>query len=158
MKLVEWYIGCMTLGILCVLSGKVLFDNRKYPNAVKTIISILVVALLSTIINIYATDIFTTIIKIIITYIILCSYYIVVYKKNTSESITAGFITYLIIFISETLVAILLSIILKMINCNSMALLKNTIIINSVIYIISYSIIVINKKRLTNLIKNNDFK
>lgn len=154
---VEWYIGCMTLGLLCLLSGKILFNTKKYPGIIKSIVSILVVALLSMLINIYATDIFTTIIKIIITYIILCFYYVIIYKRSSSESIAAGFITYLIIFISETIVAMLLSMILEIFHYESMALLKNTIIINTIIYIISYSIIIINKKRLINLIKGNDF-
>lgn len=155
MKFLELYISCVILAILCIVNGKILFQQKEKINSLKLIISILIFSFISMIINLYATDMVKTIVKIILTYILFCYYYVIIFQEKLSKSIIAGFLNYLSIFISETIIAIILSFLLDILNLSSMELLKNTIIANMIICSTASVIIKMNKKKLINIIENS---
>lgn len=157
LELLTQYIGCSFAGLLLLLSGKLFFKNHQKLNCIKVIISILVVGLFTTIFNMYATDTMTDIIKIVLTYVLSCVYYYLIFKVSISKTVTAGFLTYLSIVVSDILFGIVMTTLEVVLNINPMTIYENKILVDFLVYGISFCIIKINEKNFIYLIENSNF-
>lgn len=157
MKLVELSISTIIMWIMCYIIGRHLFEEKSKPNYKKAIIAILLASILVFLINQADPKIFGGIVKIIIIYGILYSFYSILFNKTSSQILTGSIIVYLTLVISETLVAIILSIFFHFLQSGSMTVLKNTIFINSFIMGISYILIMKFRGKYIPLIKNSSY-
>lgn len=157
MKFLELYIATLVMWSMDYVMGCILFEYKEKPQHKKLIPIILIVSLLVTLINIAGAKISGGIIKIILIYITVYCFYSYLFNKNSSQTLIESLILYLALFISEVIVAIIISGILYFFDDYSMLFLKNTIFINCIITSLSYTIIKLNKKVLNNLINNSNF-
>lgn len=157
MKFLELYIATLVMWSMDYVMGCILFEYKEKPQHKKLIPIILIVLLLVTLINIAGAKISGGIIKIILIYITVYCFYSYLFNKNSSQTLIGSLILYLALFISEVIVAIIISGILYFFDDYSMLFLKNTIFINCIITSLSYTIIKLNKKVLNNLINNSNF-
>ncbi len=157
MKFLELYIATLVMWSMDYVMGCILFEYKEKPQHKKLIPIILIVSLLVTLINIAGAKISGGIIKIILIYITVYCFYSYLFNKNSSQTLIGSLILYLALFISEVIVAIIISGILYFFDDYSMLFLKNTIFINCIITSLSYTIIKLNKKVLNNLINNSNF-
>ena len=157
MKFLELYIATLVMWSMDYVMGCILFEYKEKPQHKKLIPIILIVSLLVTLINIAGAKISGGIIKIILIYITVYCFYSYLFNKNSSQTLIGSLIIYLALFISEVIVAIIISGILYFFDDYSMLFLKNTIFINCIITSLSYTIIKLNKKVLNNLINNSNF-
>ena len=158
MKLLELYIATLIMWSMDYIMGRKLFECSEKINYKKIIPIILGVSLLVTLINLADAEVFGGIIKILLIYVIVYCFYKMIFNRNNSQTLIGSLILYLALFISETAVAIIISVVFYFLDNQSMVFLKNSIFINVVITTITYIIIVVNKKRLINLIKNSNFE
>lgn len=157
MKFLELYIATLVMWSMDYVMGCILFEYKEKPQHKKLIPIILIVSLLVTLINIAGAKISGGVIKIILIYITVYCFYSYLFNKNSSQTLIGSLILYLALFISEVIVAIIISGILYFFDDYSMLFLKNTIFINCIITSLSYTIIKLNKKVLNNLINNSNF-
>ena len=158
MKFLELYIATLVMWSMDYVMGCILFEYKEKPQHKKLIPIILIVSLLVTLINIANTKIFGGIIKIILIYITIYCFYSYLFNKNSSQTLVGSLILYLALFISEVIVAIIISGVLYFLKYPSMVFLKNTIFINCIITFLSYSIIKLNRKKLLTLVYNSNFE
>jgi len=157
LELLMQYIGCCFAGILLLFGGRLLFRKKEPTNYVKIIISILIVGLFTTILNMYSVDTLTNIIKIILTYVISCAYYFYIFKVSISKSITAGFLTFLSIIIADIIFGIIISFVEMMLNIKAMTIYDIKLMVDFLVYGLSFYIIKINEKRYIYLTENSNF-
>lgn len=152
MKLIELFIGCLTLAIFCLLAGKILLKSDKIKLIIK-ILSIIIVAVITTLLNIYITDS----IKILVLYITFCLYYKIVFKKHFSEAISTGFLVYISLFMAEIIVDLFIMFIITTFKIGTMDIMKNNILGNFLICAAGLGFIYIFRNKLRQLVKNSDF-
>lgn len=157
MKFIELYIGSIILWSIYYIIGKILFQFNRKVSSTKLIIVILIFSIFLSILNMINAEIMHGIIKISVSYFMFFCYYKILFNMKNSELIIGSFILYLSVFISETILAIIISLIFEFINYDSMLFLKNNIIINAIVSYLAYFIIKINKNKLIELTKNSKY-
>ena len=156
MNFLELYIGITFIWSIYYVMGTIIFEYKEKTNYKKLIPIIMFFSLLVSLINIANSEIFGGIIKIILIYTLVYCYYMLIFNKNSSQTLIGSLITYLALFISETIVAIAISIIFYFLDNQSMLFLKDSIIINATITSISYVIVKMYKRKLINLVNNSN--
>ena len=86
MKFLEVYTGCIVIWTLYYFIGKILFRREKNLNKWLLVAIILLFSLVLTMINISNLQIFEGVSKLFISYIMVCIYYNIVFKKLNNES------------------------------------------------------------------------
>ena len=158
MSFLGLYIATLIMWSMDYIIGRILFESNNKPDYKKVILIILIVSTLVTLINVANTEVFGGIIKIALIYILIYHFYMIIFNKTSSQILVGSLILYLVLFISETIIAIFISIIFYLLDHQSMEFLKNTIFINIIITTISYIIISKNRRMLLNLIHNSKFE
>ena len=158
MRFLELYVATLIMWSMDYIIGRILFESNNKPDYKKVIPIILIVSTLVTLINVANTEVFGGIIKIALIYILIYHFYMIIFNKTSSQILVGSLILYLVLFISETIIAIFISIIFYLLDHQSMEFLKNTIFINIIITTISYIIISKNRRMLLNLIHNSKFE
>lgn len=153
-KFLELYIDAVILLSSFYFIGRILFEKKYKNNIVRTIILILLFSLPAGSINMVNSEVLHGVIKIFIVYSLFFIYFKVQFKETTSKTIIASLILYLCLCTSEVIIAILASFLLKNENY-SLAFLKNTIVINSLISILLLIIIKILQKKFIIFVKND---
>ena len=156
MKFLELYVGGIIMWTIFYFIGEILFEQNHRKQIFKIISVILFFSIITATINILDPSIITGMLKIIFIYITIYLFNTLLFSKSNYQIIVGSLISYLSLFIAETFVALIISVVLYFTNYNSMEFLKNTIVINAIITMISYRIILIYKGKLINLIKNSD--
>ena len=100
------------------------------------------------------SEILNGIIKIICVYSLYCTFYKIIFKKELSKVLVASLILYLCLCASEVVIAIIASIVLATFH-ESLAFLKNTIFINTIISLTEILIISLSKQKLIPYVKNS---
>lgn len=157
MKFLELFIGAIILWIIYYSIGKILFQTNKKISKIKLILTIFIFSILLSLLNIVDSEIMHGVIKIAISYILFYFYYKILFNKQDFDLIVGSLILYLSVFISETIIAIIMSVILKFMHYESMIFLKNTIFINALVNLLAYTFVIINKNRLAEFTKNSKF-
>lgn len=159
MKFLEYYIGSIIILTVIYLSDKLLLKFKKnYVKKSRVIFSILLFSIFITVVNLIDTNISRGIIRLIMIYAILCLFGKMIFQKNISDTIIVTLIVYLDYVICETIIAILISIILELLNVSSMLVIQNTIFINAIISIMVYIVILFSKEKLYSLITDSQLK
>lgn len=157
MKFLELYISGLFSWVMNYYIGKHLFKQTNTKYKLKLIISIMIFAILLVSVNFLGFEIYRGVPKIIISYIMLCIFYKMIFKNDMSSTVVTSFIMYLIFFASEIILAFAFSIVFYFIDYSSLEILQNTIIINVLNTLISYFIIMVFKDKFIKLTKNNKF-
>lgn len=158
MKFLELYIGAIIMWTILYFGGKEIYEIKKKNNQWQIVIVIMFFSILISLINMSQPEMLEGIIKILLIYTITFFFNKIIFNKNVSQTIVGSLVMYLSLFISETIIAIIISGIFYLLDYKSMLFLKNTIFINLLITALAYSIIKINKTKLKNLIKNSKFE
>lgn len=157
MKFLELYVSVMFSWLANYYIGKAIFFLKEKPNKLKLFILIVLFALLLVFIDYYFFEFLHGVFKILVSYITLCIFYKLIFEEDMSTILVSCLVLYLGFTVSEIILASLISLILPMLSHSSLAFLKNTMIINVLNTLISYTILKLSNKRVTALIKNNKF-
>lgn len=152
MKFLELYISAVILWIAFYIVGTILFEEKfQMKKIILLIINIALFSIILAYVNYINSEILEGVIKIITIYSLYCIFYKILFQQPWSKILIASLILYLNLFIAEIIIAILASYAL-----NSIAFLKNTIIINFLISSLNLIIIRMSKKFLVSFVKNNN--
>ncbi|MBD9104958.1 GHKL domain-containing protein [bacterium] len=154
MKFLELYIGGIILWTVFYLIGRILFEETEKPNYIKLVPIIMLFSYILAHINYVNSEILNGIIKIICVYSLYCTFYKIIFKKELSKVLVASLILYLCLCASEVVIAIIASIVLATFH-ESLAFLKNTILINTIISLTEILIISLSKQKLIPYVKNS---
>lgn len=154
MKFLELYIGGIILWTVFYLIGRILFEETEKPNYIKLVPIIMLFSYILAHINYVNSEILNGIIKIICVYSLYCTFYKIIFKKELSKVLVASLILYLCLCASEVVIAIIASIVLATFH-ESLAFLKNTIFINTIISLTEILIISLSKQKLIPYVKNS---
>lgn len=155
MQFIETFINSIILWTTAVLVGRILLEEKQKPKYILVTITIIIFSIILSILNMPNFNIISGPVKIVLVYALQCIFYKAVFNKPVSTSILLALIWYLILFLSEVILAIAAMLITTITN-NSMELIRNNIIMN--IVIITNDILITNifKKRLRLLLKNEN--
>lgn len=156
MKFIELYIDSAIMWIAFYYIGRNLFSERNNIKTIKLIITILMMSFIIALMNYVNSEIYHGIIKISISYITLCIYNKIIFKLSGTKLFISSLLIYLISTISEVIIAIILSVLLNAYNHGTMEFIKNTILINSMIFSFAYVITLIFQQKLSNVINSNN--
>lgn len=152
----EYFVNGIITVIALIIIGNAIFEFKKYDlYKLKNMIVSIIASAIIIIANIYNETLISNTLRIMILFSTIVFLYKLIYKKEFSCIIMASFITYLIYFLSEVIVDIPLYIILSVIKVEAIEV-RNTIIINIIISIISIVIAIISKKRIREIIKHGN--
>jgi ATP-binding region ATPase domain protein len=154
MKFLELYVGGIILWTVFYLIGRILFEETEKPNYIKLVPIIMLFSYILAHINYVNSEILNGIIKIICVYSLYCTFYKIIFKKELSKVLVASLILYLCLCASEVVIAIIASIVLATFH-ESLAFLKNTIFINTIISLTEILIISLSKQKLIPYVKNS---
>lgn len=154
MKFLELYVGGIILWIVFYLIGRILFEETEKPNYIKLVPMIMLFSYILAHINYMNSEILNGIIKILCVYSLFCLFYKIIFKKELSKVLVASLILYLCLCASEVVIAIIASIVLATFH-ESLAFLKNTIFINTIISLTEILIISLSKQKLIPYVKNS---
>ena len=157
MNLLELYIGTLIMWVVHCLCGKLLFKKTVSIGKIKLLILTTTFTIFIVFLNAVNCELFHGVIKVILSYCVLCIYFKIVFKKENSEIMMASLVLYLMLFASEAIVVMITSVIYKLLNLESMALLQNSIIMNTSIALVNLIITKLGSKKLSVLIKNTKF-
>lgn len=157
MSFLESYIGSLITWIMNYIIGKRLFESKSKNNKIKLILVLGLFSLVLTIINTFYLQLLHGIVKIVFSYILICLFYKILFKREMSYTIAGSFVLYLIVFVSEIILALLISILINLTNQESLLFLMHTIVINILNTSLTYLIFRLSESKIINLIKNNKF-
>ena len=157
MSFLEVYIGCLIAWINNYIIGKRLFEYKQKNNILKIIITLLIFTLILTVINVFYLQVLHGVLKIIISYILICIFFKILFKREMSYTIVSSLILHLIIFISEVTLALLISMLIKLINQPSLLFLMQTVVMNILTASLGYAIFRISENKIIKIVKNTKF-
>lgn len=140
MKFLELFIDSAIMWTTFYLIGRILFEETKKTNYIKLVPMIMLFSYILAHINYVNSEILNGIIKILCVYSLFCLFYKIIFKKELSKVLVASLILYLCLCASEVIIAIIASIVLATFH-ESLAFLKNTILINILVSLIEFLII-----------------
>ena len=149
---IELFTSCIIMTISFYIMGCLLFSKKQKPN-IKAILSTIIFAIVIMIINLTAPSIIDNVLKIIIIFTCYIGFFKVIFQEDLNKLITASFLMYLVLFISEIVVDILVNLIVNIFNYKSMEYFRNGIIVNLVISLGSVLIVYVFKEKLSSLVK-----
>lgn len=147
MKFLELYIDSAIMWTTFYLIGRILFEETKKTNYIKLVPMIMLFSYILAHINYVNSEILNGIIKILCVYSLFCLFYKIIFKKELSKVLVASLILYLCLCASEVIIAIIASIVLATFH-ESLAFLKNTILINILVSLVEFLIISAFKNNL----------
>lgn len=154
MEIVKLLIGGIVLAIAFFLIGRILFDEKK-KITIKEIIAILAFGTVIMIVNLISIDSLNKILKVVIFFSCYIGYYKIIFKKRLQELVLASFFTYLIMFISEAIVSLIIIIGIAIIREGSMAEIASGMLANIVIGVLAVIITKVVGNRIAEIIKEN---
>ena len=154
MKFLELFIDSAIMWTTFYLIGRILFEETKKTNYIKLVPMIMLFSYILAHINYVNSEILNGIIKILCVYSLFCLFYKIIFKKELSKVLVASLILYLCLCASEVVIAIIASIVLATFH-ESLAFLKNTIFINTIISLTEILIISLSKQKLIPYVKNS---
>lgn len=154
MKFLELFIDSAIMWTTFYLIGRILFEETKKTNYIKLVPMIMLFSYILAHINYVNSEILNCIIKILCVYSLFCLFYKIIFKKELSKVLVASLILYLCLCASEVIIAIIASIVLATFH-ESLAFLKNTILINTIISLTEILIISLSKQKLIPYVKNS---
>lgn len=154
MKFLELFIDSAIMWTTFYLIGRILFEETKKTNYIKLVSMIMLFSYILAHINYVNSEILNGIIKILCVYSLFCLFYKIIFKKELSKVLVASLILYLCLCASEVIIAIIASIVLATFH-ESLAFLKNTILINTIISLTEILIISLSKQKLIPYVKNS---
>lgn len=154
MKFLELFIDSAIMWTTFYLIGRILFEETKKTNYIKLVPMIMLFSYILAHINYVNSEILNGIIKILCVYSLFCLFYKIIFKKELSKVLVASLILYLCLCASEVIIAIIASIVLATFH-ESLAFLKNTILINTIISLTEILIISLSKQKLIPYVKNS---
>lgn len=154
MKFLELFIDSAIMWTTFYLIGRILFEETKKTNYIKLVPMIMLFSYILAHINYMNSEILNGIIKILCVYSLFCLFYKIIFKKELSKVLVASLILYLCLCASEVIIAIIASIVLATFH-ESLAFLKNTILINTIISLTEILIISLSKQKLIPYVKNS---
>lgn len=155
MKFFELLVGSIVLWIIFYIIGRVLFEEKEKKKFFIIGGHILAFSVALASINMIEEFLYGTV-KVLCIYFLFCSYYKLIFKRSYSKILIASLILYICLCVSEVIVAVLASIILKNLHA-SIDFLKNTILINVIISLVELFIVRISRKLLIKLVKSSNF-
>ena len=154
MNFLELFIDSVIMWTTFYLIGRILFEETKKTNYIKLVPMIMLFSYILAHINYVNSEILNGIIKILCVYSLFCLFYKIIFKKELSKVLVASLILYLCLCASEVIIAIIASIVLATFH-ESLAFLKNTILINTIISLTEILIISLSKQKLIPYVKNS---
>ena len=154
MEIVKLLIGGIVLATAFFLIGRILFDEKK-KITIKEIIAILVFGTMIMIVNLISIDSLNKILKVVVFFSCYIGYYKIIFRKRLQELVLASFFTYLIMFISEAIVGLIIIVGIATIREGSMEEIANGMLANIVIGILAIIITKIIGNRISKIIKEN---
>lgn len=156
MKFLELFIDAVIVWVAAYFVGNTLLEKNN-RNLISKILIVFVFSIILAYLNMFNFEIFHGTIKIIGTYILQCLYYKIMFNKTFSKSMIIALIWYLCLCASEVIIALIASIILSNVH-NSLAFLKNTIVINLLVSSLILIITRISRKKLITFVKHNNIE
>lgn len=157
MKFFELYVCGLFSWIINYYIGRDFFEIKKNNHPIRVAFAIVILSLLLVTVNYLFIEVLHGVLKIVLSYIMLCIFYKIIFKRDMSTTLVASLILYLIFFVSEIILASIFSAILTIINQDSLAFLQNTATINVLNTLVSYFIAKIGSAKFIGLIKNSKF-
>lgn len=155
MSFLELYIGAVIMWSVFYMIGRILFEEKNNVSFIKIVFSIIIFSFFLAFLNFINSEILRGIVKVICIYTLFCSFYKIIFNKSFQKIIIASLILYLFLCISEVVIVIIASVLLKSAD-QTVAILKNSIIMNFLISVFEYIMIVGLKNKLVLLVKNSN--
>lgn len=152
MERIELFISCLIMTTSFYIMGRYLFSSKQKTN-IKSLLSIIIFAIIIMLINSTTPTIIDNILKIVIIFACYIGFFKIIFQDNLDKLITASFLMYLVLFISEIAVDILVNIVVNVFNYQSMEYFRNSILVNFVISLGSIIIVYIFNDKLSSLVK-----
>lgn len=157
MKEVELWISCIVMAFSFFILGNILFEKKERIN-IKTIMITLTLSVIIFAVNLMSKNTIDNILKLVTIFFSYIGYYKIIFKEDLSTTILASFVMYLIIFLSEIIVDIIIFIIFYITKIEEFSNIQHTIWSNSIIAIVGIYLAVKYREMLTKLIKETSFK
>ena len=151
----EYFVNGILIAITLLIVGKIIFKERRNLNNKKIILGIVISSIVVILVNIYNESLISNLLRIMILFLTFSTFYRIVYNKDISISIMAGFITYLLYFLAEIIVDIPLYIILSIIEINATEV-RNAIIINLIISLVVIIMAKLMDVKIREIIKHGN--
>jgi two-component system sensor histidine kinase AgrC len=155
MKFLELYVGGIILWIVFYKMGALIFAKKR--GLIITIFTILIFSVILAMINYSDTEIISDIIRMLTVYGLMLLFNKILYKGNFGEIVLGSLILFLTYVLSESIIALILSIIISFSGTSSLALLRNKLIINIIITTLAYIISFLEQKKFISIIKENKY-
>lgn len=152
--LMEYYFGALMLWTSAYFVGKILLDYDKRNDYLKVLVTIFIASLLLEIINIINLGPLYGIIKVAFVYTLQCFFFKIIFNQSLQKTILISLVFYLFLFLSEVIIAMLLSFILSTL-VETLGFLKNSILINFLVSLFTFLHIVLFKRLLSQFFINN---
>ena len=110
MKEMELWISCIVMAFSFFILGNILFEKKERIN-IKTIMITLTLSVIIFAVNLMSKNTIDNILKLVTIFFSYIGYYKIIFKEDLSTTILASFVMYLIIFLSEIIVDIIIFII-----------------------------------------------
>lgn len=149
------FIDSLFVWIAIYFIGKVLFNEKS--KFIRLILSLLLFSAVLGYLNYINSEILNGTIKILTVYYLFCLYIKINFNKHYSKTVVASLIIYIAFIISEVIIMIISSVILKSLGVE-ISTVKNSILMNFLISAGMFIIIYLFKDRLKLYIENSDFK
>lgn len=157
MKEMELWISCIVMAFSFFILGNILFEKKERIN-IKTIMITLTLSVIIFAVNLMSKNTIDNILKLVTIFFSYIGYYKIIFKEDLSTTILASFVMYLIIFLSEIIVDIIIFIIFYITKIEEFSNIQHTIWSNSIIAIVGIYLAVKYREMLTKLIKETSFK
>ena len=145
------YIGGVILWPFLLMIATKIFDR----NEIKLKLAYLPIIIMFSIFTLFSNVIDDNAIKGLISYVLLMTFNKTIFKEKWNKIIIGSFIEFVLMLLSEAVIAIILSIILKILNLNEVGIVKDTLIINFIIPLLCYFIVIKYEKLLKEILNKN---
>lgn len=149
----EYYIGSISLWIAAYLAGCELYECKCTGHFMYKIFIITLFSNILVVLNLVDFEVFYGTVKILTIYLLLCIFYNLLFRKTASQIVITSLIWYLLLFISEIFVVMIIGIITYLLGTN-MQFIKNNVIVNCIISSVNIIIIYFNKAKIKKLIND----
>ena len=151
LEYITLYISGLILWTFYLIIAVRLFEK----NEIRIKLTMLPVIMVFSIFTLFSNLIEDNAIKGLISYVLMLAFNKIIFREKWNKTIVGSFIEFILLLSSEAIIAIILSIILKIVNLNEVGIVKDTLIINFIIPLLGYFIIRKYEKFLREILNKN---
>lgn len=149
---IELCISSVIMAFTLLFIGKVLLEREKGKVIFKVFCTI-ILGFIIALVNSTNPSTLNNILKILILFVCCTIFYKLIFKDDIEKSILSGFIAYLATFIGEIIADVVFTIVVYVFKYKSLDYFKNSIELSLFISIITITLVILKRNKLTKLVK-----